>query len=286
MQRPHDVTLTPGPFPESRSGESVRELIAASGIDPSEARALLAFVLQAPLESLIAHPQRAVPPVQAARFAELCARRRRGEPVAYLRAEREFYGRVFRVDPAVLIPRPETECLVEAALQALRDLPQPSVIDLGTGSGCIAITLALERPDADVWATDTSEAALALARGNAAALGARVRFLHGHWYAGAGRRFDLIVSNPPYVAADDPHLADLEFEPLQALTDGADGLGCLRAIIAQAPAHLSARGALLVEHGWNQGAAVRALMTQIGLGQASTLTDLAGLERACLARSG
>jgi len=263
-----------------------QELIARSGIDALEARSLLALVLGSPRESLVAHPQRPVSASEAARFAGLCARRRGGEPVAYLLGVREFYGREFRVGPAVLIPRPETECVVEAALQALRGVARPCVIDLGTGSGCIAVTLALERPDAEVWATDASGQALALARANAGALGARVRFLHGHWFAGTERRFDLIVSNPQYVAAGDPHLADLAFEPRQALTDGADGLGCLRAIVAHAGARLNARGALLVEHGWDQGTAVRALMRQHGLQAVSTLKDLAGLERGCLARAG
>ena len=190
-------------------GTSVADLIGTSGIASPEARSLLAFVLDVTRESLIAQPQRQVSASAAIRFSDLCTRRLVGEPMAYLLGQREFFGRRFRVDRSVLIPRPETECLVEAALQALRGQHGPSVIDLGTGSGCIAITLALEQANAEVWATDVSEPALDLARINAAELGARVQFLLGDWYAPARRRFDLIVSNPPYIVAGDPHLAEL-----------------------------------------------------------------------------
>jgi release factor glutamine methyltransferase len=204
--------------------------------------------------------------------------------MAYLVGQREFFGRCFRVDRSVLIPRPETECLIETALDLLSGQDRPSVVDLGTGSGCIGITLALERPDAAVWATDVSHQALELARANACALGAEVRFLNADWYGAALGRFDLIVSNPPYIAAGDPHLAALRDEPRQALTDDRDGLSCLRAIIGQARTHLTGHGALLVEHGHDQGDAVRGLMRQNGLRSIQTHTDLAGLERACLAR--
>ena len=265
-------------------GEFVADdLIAHSSIVASEARSLLAFVLDTTRESLIARPQRQVCAEAAARFHELCARRRAGEPIAYLLGEREFFGRPFRVDHSVLIPRPETECLVEAALQALQGLDSPSVLDLGTGSGCIAITVALERPDAEVTATDASERALEVARTNAVALSARVAFIHADWYAPQGRRFDLIACNPPYVAADDLHLAELRYEPREALTDGGDGLACLRAVIRQAPAHLDGGGTLVVEHGYDQGAAVRAMMIENGF-SARTLTDLAGVERVCQGR--
>jgi release factor glutamine methyltransferase len=259
-------------------------LIASSGIAASEARSLLAFVLDTSRESLIAHPRRPIPPSAAVLFRHLCTRRRAGEPIAYLLGEREFFGRRFRVDRSVLIPRPETECLVEAALEAIKGLGRPSVLDVGTGSGCIAIAMALERPDAAVSATDASTLALELARGNAAALGARVEFIHADWYGAQGQRFDLVVSNPPYVAADDPHLAQLACEPREALTDGGDGLACLRAVIGRAPEHLTRGGALLVEHGYDQGAAVRAMMIENGFGSVRTLTDLAGVERICQGR--
>ncbi|HEY4038928.1 MAG TPA: peptide chain release factor N(5)-glutamine methyltransferase [Burkholderiaceae bacterium] len=278
--------LTPGPSPTDAgegSRRSAGELIASSGILASEARTLLAFALNATRESLIAHPQLQVPPGAADRFRALCRRRQAGEPMAYLRMEREFFGRRFRVDPAVLIPRPETECLVQAALEALKQFHRPSVLDLGTGSGCIAITLALERADAEVSATDLSEAALELARANAVALGARVEFIHGNWYGPIRRRYDLIVSNPPYVAVNDPHLAELANEPLAALTDGADGLTCLRAVLDGAPACLTSQGTLLIEHGYDQGALVRAMATSKGFRAVRTRVDLAGADRICIA---
>ena len=264
-------------------GVCAGDLIASSGIVASEARALLAFALGATRESLIAQPQRAIPAAIVASFRDLCRRRLAGEPMAYLQAEREFFGRRFRVDRSVLIPRPETECLVEAALQQLRPRKRPSVLDLGTGSGCIAITIALERADAEVSATELSESALELARVNAAALGATVEFIHGNWYAPVRQLYDLIVSNPPYVAVNDPHLAELACEPATALTDGADGLGCLRTVIEGAPACLNGQGALLVEHGYDQGAQVRAMATSSGFRSVRTLIDLAGVERVCVA---
>ena len=263
-----------------------RDLMAASGIEAPEARSLLAFVLDVPRESLLAQPLRGIEATAASRFRELCARRLAGEPMAYLLGQREFYGRCFRVDRAVLIPRPETECLIDLALDVLSGLDGPTVVDLGTGSGCIAITLALERPDAVLWATDLSEQALELARANAGELGAAVTFLGADWYGTALGRFDLIVSNPPYIATDDPHLTALRHEPRRALTDDQDGLSCLRSIIGQAVNHLTERGALLVEHGYDQGEAVRELMQQSGLRSIQTRTDLAGLERACLGRRG
>jgi release factor glutamine methyltransferase len=287
------VASSSSPLPPSGRGAggegvspetSVADLIASSGLVASEARSLLAFVLGSTREALIAQPQRPVAAEYGVRFRELCQRRAAGEPMAYLLGEREFYGRRFRVDRSVLIPRPETERLVEAALLQLQGVSAPRLIDLGTGSGCIAITLALERMEARVGATEVSEAALELARVNAGELGAQVEFLRGRWFEPARGPFDLIVSNPPYIAAGDPHLAELGYEPREALTDGGDGLSCLRAIIGQAQAHLAERGALLVEHGYDQGAAVRALMRQSGFDSVATLTDLAGLDRVCVAR--
>jgi release factor glutamine methyltransferase len=269
------------PWPGSAAA---RELIAASGIAVPEARSLLALVLGVARESLIAQPLRNVDDTAASRFRDLCQRRLAGEPMAYLLGQREFFGRCFRVDRSVLIPRPETECLIDLALEVLCGLDRPSVVDLGTGSGCIGITLALERPDAAVWATDVSDQALELARANACELGAEVTFLNADWYGPDLGRFDLIVSNPPYIAGGDPHLAGLPDEPRRALTDDRDGLSCLRAIIGQAGTHLTERGMLLVEHGYDQGAAVRDLMRRNGLRSVQTRTDLAGLERACLAR--
>lgn len=257
-----------------------------------EARVLCAHALGVERAWLIAHDQDLLGPEQAVAVDALVARRAGGEPVAYLLGEREFYGRPFQVSPAVLIPRPDTELLVEAALARLPADPAPRLLDLGTGSGCIALTLALECPRCQVWAVDRSVAALAVARANAQRLGAeRVRFVESHWYgalAGATfhRCFDLIVANPPYVAADDPHLArgDLRFEPAGALAAGPQGLDDLERIIAGAPAHLAPGGWLLVEHGWDQGTACRGLFAAAGFAQVDTLRDLAGHERVSLGR--
>lgn len=209
-------------------------------------------------------------------------RRVAGEPVAYIVGWREFHGHRFRVTPDVLIPRPDTETLVDAALALVPGDASARVLDLGTGSGCVAISIALARPLAQVVATDSSPAALAVARGNAQALEARnLRLLAADWYAGISGRFDLIVSNPPYIAAADPHLAtgDLRFEPADALSPGGDGLDALRAIIAGAPAHLRASGWLLVEHGWDQGEAVGSLLAAAGFAHRSTHHDLGGHHR-------
>ena len=260
---------------------TVAELLASAALPRTEARLLLASVLGVPIESLIARPQQPVDSATAARFATLAARRARGEPVAYLLGEKEFYGRRFAVSPAVLVPRPETELLVELALPRLRLRPAPNVLDLGTGSGCIAITLALECPGATVVAVDRSADALAVARANARRLGATVEFLPGDWFEAVGGRFDLIVANPPYVAAADPHLAGLLHEPQHALSAGADGLADLRRIVGGAPAHLKLGGTLAVEHGHDQGAAVRALFARAGFAGIETHRDLAGIERVC-----
>lgn len=260
----------------------VGALIGASGLPPAQARALLAHVLGTTREALVARPQRSVDEASAAAFARLAARRRAGEPLAYLLGACEFYGRAFEVDARVLVPRPETETLVELALARLRAQRAPRVLDLGTGSGCIAITLALECPAAIVFATDADPGALCVARANAARLGAPVRLACGDWFEPIAGRFDLIVSNPPYVAAGDPHLADLRYEPQRALTPGRDGLACLRTVVARAPAHLAPGGWLLVEHGYDQAAAVRELLRDAGFTQVATERDLAGIERVTL----
>jgi len=265
--------------------QAVRDLIAASGIAVPEARALLAHVLGVPREALISQPSDPVPAAAAAQFRNLCQRRLQSQPVAYLLGEREFFGRRFAVDASVLVPRPETEGLVELALELLAGRPAPALIDLGTGSGCIAVTLALERPDARVWASDISHAALERARGNAAALGARVNFVRADWYSGLAGRFDLIACNPPYIAPHDPHLAALTAEPRIALTDERDGTACLQAVIAGAAGRLYDGGVLLVEHGYDQADAVRALMQSHGLHAAQTRADLAGLARISWAKA-
>lgn len=261
-------------------------LAAVLGLDKREARlearVLAAWAWHVAPAWLIAHATDTPDASAYARFGALLARRLAGEPVAYLTGQREFYGRVFEVGPAVLIPRPETERLVELALERMPPGESLSVLDLGTGSGCIAITLALERPQARVTAVDRAPAALAIARRNADILNATVEFLDSDWFAAlGGRRFDLIVANPPYVAHGDPHLSqgDLRFEPASALAAGADGLEDLRALTTAAPAHLVPGGALLLEHGWNQAEAVRGLLHTAGFAAPATWYDLAGQPR-------
>jgi release factor glutamine methyltransferase len=257
---------------------------ARCAIPLREARRLLQHVLNCPHAALAAHPEWALTLEDEAEFRDLVARRAAGEPIAYLTGSCEFYGRRFAVTPDVLIPRPETEMLVDLALLELQRSPGARVLDLGTGSGVLAVTLALEAPSARMTAVDASAAALDVAQANARALGVPVRFLHGGWYAPlGGERFDLIVANPPYVAAADPHLGqgDLRFEPRAALADGsADGLASLREIVAGAPAHLEPGGWLAVEHGHDQGEAVAALFRAAGFVRVASLADLAGIPRA------
>ena len=229
---------------------------------------------------LIAHDGDALAPAAAARFDALCARRLRGEPVAYLTGTKAFHGLTLHVDARVLDPRDDTETLVDWALELLPADAARRVLDLGTGSGAIALALAAARPHAGVWAVDASADALAVARANAQQLGLAVSWRHGDWLAPvAGQLFDLIVSNPPYIAEDDPHLAALAHEPRQALASGPDGLRDLRAIVAAAPAHLAPGGWLLLEHGHDQAAAVRALLHAAGLSPVQSRRDLAGIER-------
>jgi release factor glutamine methyltransferase len=258
---------------------NVAALLAGSGLPAAEARALLAHLLGVPRERLIAHPDLAVDAAIVDQFDALARERRDGVPLAYLLGEREFYGRRFRVTPAVLVPRPETELLVERALACLAGMERPRVLDLGTGSGCIAITLALERPDAEVVAVERSAEALAVACGNASALGAPVCFMHGDWYAPVSGQFHCVVANPPYVAPGDPHLQALRHEPMGALVAQDDGLADLRRIVTGAPAVLHAGGWLAVEHGHDQAAAVRDLFAHAGFTGVSSARDLQGIER-------
>ena len=251
-------------------------------IDPADARALLCHALSRDAAWLIAHSNDALDEALRERFEQLARRRATGEPVAYLTGEREFYSLPFKVTPAVLIPRPETELLVDAALECIPADAPCRVLDLATGSGCVAVAIAKHRARARVTATDVSRAALAVARDNAARHGAGIEFLESDWFDALGsRRFDLIVSNPPYVAERDPHLSegDLRFEPCAALVAGADGLSCIRLIVAQARAHLEPGGGLLFEHGHVQAARCRALLAEAGLSEVASRRDLAGIER-------
>lgn len=262
------------------------ELLRKSELPRLELRLLLEQATGLTRIQLVSCGDSEIAPAELVEFEHLLAARLAGTPMAYLLGVREFYGRCFSVAPGVLIPRPETEHLVEAALSRCDRAAPLSVLDLGTGSGILAVTLALEAPAWRVAATDVSEEALTIAQGNAVALGTRVEFSRGSWYGAVpdGACFDLIVSNPPYIAAGDVHLeeGDLRFEPLGALTDGVDGLACLREIAAGAPARLRPGGWLMVEHGYDQGEPVCALLTAAGLVQVETLPDLAGLDRITL----
>jgi len=256
--------------------------VARQRIDRLDARLLLQYATGCSHTDLLARPETPLIAPASAQFSEWVERRAAGEPLAYLVGEAEFRGHVFQVSPAVLIPRPETEVLIDLALEKLRGLRAPRVLDLGTGSGIVAISLALECPAAAVVAVDISPAAVAVACNNAGRLGAAVDFRTSDWYDDlAGEPFDLIVSNPPYVADGDPHLAldGLPFEPQFALTDGADGLDCIRRIVAGAPAHLNPGGWLLFEHGYDQGVASRNLLAAAGFKQPFTHPDLAGTDR-------
>ena len=276
--------------------QTAQSLTSISGLPRLEARMLLEMVLGKPREWLLAHDTDPIAPDAAARFLTLAAQRRQGAPMAHLVGHREFMGHRLSVSADVLIPRPETELLVEMALQSLKDcaersLPRPakgndagcSLLELGTGSGAVAISVALACPTVRVVATDLSETALVLAQKNAQQLEARIQFWQGNWYEAlpAEGRFDVIVSTPPYIALNDPHLAqgDLRFEPVVALTDGADGLTALRQIIGGAPQHLIAGGWLWLEHGYEQGEEVAQLLLKAGFNAVQTKQDLAGLPR-------
>jgi release factor glutamine methyltransferase len=269
--------------------ETVAEALraATAALDTDEARAeaerLLAHALGRDRTWLYAHADEVLDAAAQAQFDALVAARRVGQPVAYLLGDAGFWSLSLAVTPDVLIPRPDTERLVELALERLPPEELSRVADLGTGSGAIALALARERPQARIIATDASALALAVASANARRLGiANVEFRHGDWLQPlAAERCALIVSNPPYIAAQDPHLAqgDLRFEPRTALVSGADGLDAIRAIARDAPRHLQPGGWLLLEHGWEQGAEVRALLEAAGLRDVFTATDLGGRDR-------
>jgi len=273
--------------------QTVSRALAQSGLVPLDAQVVLAHVLAKDRAWLVAHADEPLSHEQEGTFFALAKRRRDGEPVAYLTGVREFWGLALRVSPAVLIPRPETETLVELALSRIpadRDL---CVLDLGTGSGAIALAVAHERPRARVLATDISTDALTVARENAQRLGIpNVEFVQSDWYAGlpvAWRdvAFDLIASNPPYVAVHDPHLSegDVRFEPAAALAAGVDGLTAIRRIVDCALAHLALSGTLIVEHGYDQSERVRALFAAAGFDETVTAKDLAGIPRAVAGRA-
>jgi release factor glutamine methyltransferase len=269
---------------------TVRRALAQAGLAPIDAQVLLAHAVGRDRAWLTAHATDPLASADAERFFALARRRRDGEPVAYLTGRREFWGLDLAVDASVLIPRPETETLVECALRKLPVERASRVADLGTGSGAIALAIAHERPLAEVWGSDRSPAALAVARANAARVKlARVHWLQSDWYQALSREdrpFDLIASNPPYVAAGDPHLrdGDVRFEPARALAAGIDGLDALRIVIGGARERLLSGGWLVVEHGFDQADAVRGLMAAAGLADLESQRDLCGIPRVAAAR--
>ncbi|MBS4706538.1 peptide chain release factor N(5)-glutamine methyltransferase [Aeromonas caviae] len=260
----------------------------ASGESPrADADALLCHLLDCRRSYLMTWPEHELDAAQQATLAGWLARRLNGEPIAHLIGEREFWSLPLKVSPATLIPRPDTEVLVEQALARLPGGPC-ALLDLGTGTGAIALALKSERPDADVWAVDRMPAAAALARTNSAALGLPIEVRDGSWFAplSDAPRFAMIVSNPPYIDGTDPHLheGDVRFEPRSALVAEEQGLADIRLIVTQAPTHLVPGGWLLLEHGWDQGEAVRQLLLQQGYVQVETVRDYGDNERVTLGR--
>jgi len=259
-------------------------VLRSTHLPPLETRILLSHALQLSRVQLITQSERILNPDEIQTLSTLIARRLAGEPIAYLTGEREFFGLPFHVTPSVLIPRPETESLVELAIQRL---PQGgSILDMGTGSGAIAIAIAHARPDAIVTALDVSVEALDIARGNAQRNDVNITFLHSDWFSALSTKqqpqtFDVIVSNPPYIVAGDPHLSqgDLRFEPVSALTDHDDGLSALRILCSNAAQYLHVNGWLLMEHGYDQAAAVRHMLVDNQFKDAQSWRDLADIER-------
>jgi release factor glutamine methyltransferase len=261
----------------------------ASGVDRLDAQLLLARAMERPRSWLLAHDDAPLAAAQAALYRAELTRRAAGEPLAYIVGEKEFHGLALQVNADVLVPRPDTETLVDWALELLRgplvNLLSPRVVDLGTGSGAIALALKQTCPSIEMRAVDASAAALALARRNAERLGLAIRFAHGSWWqATAGLRFDLAVANPPYIAAADAHLEALRHEPAQALTPGPSGLEALQAIVEPARQHLADGAWLLLEHGFDQAEAVASLLAAQGFGAITTRHDLAGHARCTGAR--
>ena len=267
---------------------TVSAALAKSGLVPFEAKILLAHVLGCDRVWLVAHGDAILSPAQTVDFDALTRRRHNGEPVAYLTGHREFFGLDLEITPDVLIPRPETELLIELALERIDESDVPRVLDLGSGSGAITLAIAQQRPRARVLGIDVSPHAIAVARRNAARLRiANAEFMQSDWFDRVPHAaFAQIVSNPPYVAEFDPHLheGDLRFEPSPALKGGPDGLTAIRAIVTDAPAYLAAKGWMLIEHGYDQADRVQALLREAGFGDVESRRDLAGIMRVTIGR--
>lgn len=267
---------------------TIREVInqASYSIDKLDARLLLCFCLNKPITYLIAHDRDPLDSQILEQYQTLVNRRKNGEPFPYIVGSQDFYARSFHVNPNVLIPRPDTETLIDEVLRELSSHPAHRLLDLGTGSGCIAITLAKECLGLEITATDFSDKALDVARLNAKRYNANILFALGCWYDAIApeARFDIIVSNPPYIEKNDPHLSELTYEPLSALTDHSNGLSDLKQIIAGAPDHLYKNGLLILEHGWDQGRQVRALFDTDLWDCPITIKDLGGNDRVTKAR--
>jgi release factor glutamine methyltransferase len=283
---PDDPSAAAADRVPSTVAQALRAAAVAFGLDRLDAQLLALHALGRPVHDrawLLAHDGDAMPAAAWEALQRHGVRRAAGEPVAYLLGEKEFHGLALRVDARVLVPRPDTETLVDWALDVLRErdaLPSsPRVLDLGTGSGAIALALCRARPEAEVDAVDASAGALDVARENARRLGLAVRFAQADWLRGAATGYDLIVSNPPYIAAGDPHLPALAHEPVSALVSGADGLADIRRIVQDAPDHLRPGGWLLLEHGHDQAGAVRALLAARGFAEVRSREDLTGIER-------
>jgi len=268
------------------AGASIGSLLRGSGLARAEAELLLGRLLAHGRAHLIAHPEQPVEPAAAAKAAEWFERRRCGEPIAYITGWREFYGIPLRVTPDVLIPRPETECLVDLALERVPAEEPVRVLELGTGSGAIALALARSRPAWRITATDVSQAAVDLARENARRCAVRIEFLKADWFDGVEpERFDLIVSNPPYVETADAHLlGEVRFEPRLALVGGVSGMECIEGIATPARDRLRSGGWLILEHGYDQGERCLALFHRLGYTEIDDVADLAGVARVCAGR--
>lgn len=259
---------------------NINEILQNSTLDNLDSQLLLGYVLQQPRSFVLAHPEYVLTPAQQQQFQQLMLRRQQGEPIAYILGQQEFWSLNLTVTPEVLIPRPETELVIELLLTNFSNEQSLAILDLGTGSGAIALALADEKPTWQITATDKSTAALDIAQQNAQDLKIEnIIFKHSDWFNDITQQYNVIVSNPPYIAADDVHLSALQYEPKSALIADDNGLAEYQKIIAQAKAHLQPEGLLFLEHGYQQADAIQALLQQHGFNNITTVNDLANLPR-------